>query len=143
MELPCGIIAPYTRTILSNSVSATRQAQIFAAFSAIESIATLLAPVYAVIYGVTVKSGVPALAFLVMACSALLSGAIATYVRISPDLRSSLPDQSSSDAEFSENKSLMSSFDAAEDCGGSFVLDDEIPVMYDYNTLRRLDYPTP
>lgn len=143
LELPCGPIAPYTRTVLSNSVSAVHQAQIFAAFSAIESIATLMAPIYSYIYGITVKSGSGAVTFFVMAFSAAVSGAIATYVRSTPSLKRTLPDQSRS-SEQSEYKSLLSSGDGGE--MGSFLLDDEAQAqeeIYAYDRLRRLDYPQP
>lgn len=41
-----GPLPPYTRTVMSNSVPAQNQAQIFSAFSAIEGISTLIAPIY-------------------------------------------------------------------------------------------------
>ena len=93
LQIPCGPIAPYTRTILSNSVGPSHQAQVFAAFSAIESIGTLIAPVYSLIYGFSVKEGAASLAFVVMSGSALMSAFIATYVRTNNRLRSTLPDQ--------------------------------------------------
>lgn len=50
--IPAGLVAPYTRTLLSNSVAVTKQAQIFAGFSAIESISTVISPVFAVGYSI-------------------------------------------------------------------------------------------
>jgi MFS family permease len=151
LEMPCGPIAPYTRTVLSNSVPAAHQAQIFAAFSAIESIATLIAPIYSYIYGATVKSGASAVTFFVMALSAVASGAIATYVRSTPQLKSTLPDQSRhSEHSDYESKSLLSGDRDGLVPGrgklGSFLLDDEAQAqeeIYAYDQLRRLDYPQP
>mmetsp|Transcript_9324 Transcript_9324/g.15628 ORF Transcript_9324/g.15628 Transcript_9324/m.15628 type:complete len:200 (-) Transcript_9324:44-643(-) len=70
-----GLVIPYTRALLSNSVLPEAQAQMFAGLSGIESIGTLLSPLFSLGYSLTVSTYGEAM-FLVMSfltgCSALI-----------------------------------------------------------------------
>lgn len=89
-----GPVTPYTRTILSNSVRLSEQAQVFAAFSAIESVGTLLSPLFGYGFSATVQRGLAGLMFEVMACLSLLAVCIISAVRVNVAVRCNLPDQS-------------------------------------------------
>ena len=80
MNLLSGLIIPYTRAILSNSVEAKQQAQMFAGLSGIESIGTLLSPLFSLGYSLTVGSFSEA---MMVVMSILTAGAamIMIYVR--------------------------------------------------------------
>lgn len=125
--LPAGLVAPYSRTLLSNSVPLRMQAEIFAGFSAVESIATLVSPLFTLGYSVTTSVGMPQAMFVVMGVITTLSFAIVTYVHCSEDLSRNLPDPSSQ----RKGESVCADSDAAvkhsldEACGhyrGSSVL---------------------
>jgi MFS family permease len=89
-----GPVTPYTRTILSNTVQPHEQAQIFAAFSAIESVSTLLSPLFGYGFSATVNIGLAGLMFEVMAGMAAVAVVIITVVRVNVSIRCNLPDQS-------------------------------------------------
>jgi MFS-type transporter involved in bile tolerance (Atg22 family) len=101
-----GLAAPYNRTILANTVLPSEQAQVFAAFSAVESFSTLLSPLMTVLYSFSASNGTPELPFFVMAFLLLCSNAILCYVRVTPALRHNLPD------EIMKNAVVFSSFSA-------------------------------
>ena len=107
-----GPATPYTRTILANTVLPSEQAQIFAAFSAVESISTLLSPLMTVLYSVSAQHDMPALVFFVMAILLVSSNLIVTYVRLTPAFRHNLPDEVLSDSGgvYSGSFSSFSSF---------------------------------
>lgn len=94
-----GPLPPYMRTVVSNSVPASQQAQIFAAFSAIEGIAALCAPLYSAGYTLLVQAGAPWVIFEIMAGAAAVALAIATYVRSVPRLAKHLPEVPEDGAE--------------------------------------------
>jgi len=90
--LMVGPMAPYTRTIMSNTVPISEQAKIFSAFSALEGISSLLAPLYSAGYTVFVGIGMPWLVFEAMALACLIGLLVASYVRMSPVLSKHLPE---------------------------------------------------
>jgi hypothetical protein len=87
-----GPMAPYTRTIMSNTVGPSEQARIFSAFSALEGISSLLAPLYSAGYTLFVQAGAPWLIFEVMAAATLVGLCIVTYVRATPSLSKHMPE---------------------------------------------------
>jgi hypothetical protein len=101
-----GPATPYTRTILANTVLPSEQAQIFAAFSAVESISTLISPLMIVLYSVSASNGMPALPFFVMATLLVCSNLILYYIRITPALRHNLPDEMKSVVVYSSFSSV-------------------------------------
>lgn len=103
-----GPATPYTRTILSNSVLSSEQAKIFAAFSSVESISTLLSPAMIVLYSITAGNGMPALTFYVMALLMLFSMSALAFIQMTPELRHNVPDEAIS-------RVVKSSFSAVED----------------------------
>jgi hypothetical protein len=86
-----GPVAPFTRTILSNSVPTSQQAKIFAAFSAVEGFASLFGPVYSAAYTLLVQAGSPWVIFEIMSAASFASLLIILYVRGSAGLRANLP----------------------------------------------------
>lgn len=88
-----GPATPYTRTILSSTVSFSEQAKIFAAFSAVESLSTLFSPLITLLYSYSAQEGMPALVFFVMALLLLGALLILGYVQITPDLKHNLPEE--------------------------------------------------
>jgi len=101
-----GPLAPYTRTILSNTVPASDQARIFSAFSAVEGLGALLGPLYSAVYTVFVKQGTPSLVYAIMALMTALSFLMIGYVRYEHTLNMNLP------ADIVEKRNYAS----AEDC---------------------------
>jgi MFS-type transporter involved in bile tolerance (Atg22 family) len=89
-----GPIIPYTRTILSSCVPQHQQAQIFSAFSALESIGTLFSPVFNAIYSYTVLSGNSWMVFEVMGLLSAISYMLICIAIYIDDIRGNLPDQS-------------------------------------------------
>lgn len=87
-----GPMAPYTRTIMSNTVTHAEQAQIFSAFSALEGIASLLAPIYSAGYTLFVQAGAAWMIFEVMAVATAAALVIMTYVRFTPSLSRHIPE---------------------------------------------------
>jgi hypothetical protein len=87
-----GPMAPYTRTVMSNTVSQSEQAKIFSAFSALEGIAALLAPLYSAGYTVFVQAGMAGMIFEVMAIATAVGLVIVTYVRYTPALAKHIPE---------------------------------------------------
>jgi hypothetical protein len=87
-----GPMAPYTRTIMSNTVTPAEQARIFSAFSALEGLSSLLAPLYSAGYTLFVQAGAPWLIFEVMAAATLVGLGIVTYVRVTPRLSKHMPE---------------------------------------------------
>lgn len=75
INLLTGLVIPYTRALLSNSVLPEAQAQMFAGLSGIESIGTLMSPLFSLGYSLTVSTYGEAM-FLIMSaltgCSALI-----------------------------------------------------------------------
>lgn len=70
-----GLVIPYTRALLSNSVLPETQAQMFAGLSGIESIGTLMSPLFSLGYSVTVGTYGEAMFLLMSAltgCAALI-----------------------------------------------------------------------
>lgn len=86
-----GPIVPYTRTILSNSVSSDEQAKIFSAFSAIEVLGALLGPLFSTLFGALLRLSVGWLIFEVFALISLLALCILTYMNSTPDIKQNLP----------------------------------------------------
>lgn len=87
-----GPMAPYTRTIMSNTVTHAEQAKIFSAFSALEGIASLLAPLYSAGYTLFVQAGAAWMIFEVMAVATAMGLVIMTYVRFTPSLSKHIPE---------------------------------------------------
>jgi MFS family permease len=93
--LPCllfiGPLAPYNRTILSNSVPPEQQAQAFAAFSAIEGVSALFAPLFSALYSYLVTSAYGGAVFLLMAIFVLVSLLMTIYIQVTPSIKMNLP----------------------------------------------------
>lgn len=87
-----GPLAPYNRTIMSNSVPTAQQAQIFSAFSALEGIASLLGPLYSAAYTLLVQEGCSWLIFEIMAGAAAVALMITVYIRSDERLSRHLPE---------------------------------------------------
>lgn len=87
-----GPLSPFMRTILSNSVPPEQQAQIFAAFSALQGIAGLAGPIYSASYSLLVEAHNAWVIFELMAVAALAALIIVTYVRNVPHLAKHLPE---------------------------------------------------
>jgi hypothetical protein len=94
MVLLTGPIIPYTRTILSSSVSSKQQTQIFSAFSALESIGTLLSPAFNVIYSFTVMQNYSWIVFEIMGALSGISLCLVYYASVNEEISRNLPDQS-------------------------------------------------
>ena len=75
-----GLVIPYTRALLSNSVLPETQAQMFAGLSGIESIGTLMSPLFSLGYSLTVSSYGEAM-FLVMSALTGVSALIIFHIR--------------------------------------------------------------
>jgi MFS family permease len=95
--LPCllfiGPLAPYNRTIISNSVPPEQQAQAFAAFSAIEGVSALFAPLFSALYSYLVTSGYDGTIFFLMAAFVIVSLAMTIYIQMNPLLKMNLPEE--------------------------------------------------
>jgi hypothetical protein len=94
-----GPLAPYMRTVVSNSVPHAEQAQMFAAFSALEGISALAGPMYSAAYTLLVQNNCAWVIFEIMAGAALIALLIATYVRCTPHLNKHLPEVPEDGAE--------------------------------------------
>jgi len=68
----CGPLTPRTRAIISNSSSPEHQAKILSAFSAVQSLATFVAPGFSAGYSFTVFS-CPGCMYIVFACMLFVS----------------------------------------------------------------------
>lgn len=86
-----GMVLPYTRTILSNSVPAELQAKAFSAFSATEGVSSLLAPVFGVVYAILVTQQIPRLLWFLLSLFFIGSFFIISYVKSSPSIYMNLP----------------------------------------------------
>jgi hypothetical protein len=75
-----GLVIPYTRALLSNSVLPETQAQMFAGLSGIESIGTLMSPLFSLGYSLTVGTYGEAM-FLVMSSLTGVSALIMFHIR--------------------------------------------------------------
>ena len=75
-----GLVIPYTRALLSNNVLPEAQAQMFAGLAGIESIGTLLSPLFSLGYSFTVKTYDEAM-FLVMSSLTAVSALIILSIR--------------------------------------------------------------
>jgi hypothetical protein len=80
INLLTGLVIPYTRALLSNSVLPETQAQMFAGLSAIESIGTLMSPLFSLGYSLTVSEYGEAM-FLVMSALTASSALIMFHIR--------------------------------------------------------------
>ncbi len=85
LTLVTGSITPYTRTILSNSVDHEYQAKMFSGFSAMESISSLVSPLFSVGYAITVGSWDTCMFYLMSAIN-LISLSLILYVIYTPEL---------------------------------------------------------
>jgi hypothetical protein len=97
-----GLVIPYTRALLSNSVPPDEQAQMFAGLSGIESIGTLLSPLFSLGYSLTVSSYGEAMFLLMSAltgCSALILFHIRTQKLISSEQYGSSASSSFSESD--------------------------------------------
>jgi MFS family permease len=86
-----GSITPYTRTLVSNSVNQSLQAQVFSGFSAFESIASLLGPLFGIGYSLSVGM-IDGLVYFVMSSFAFAAALIIVYVIMDSELRRNIPD---------------------------------------------------
>jgi MFS family permease len=95
--LPCllfiGPLAPYNRTILSNSVPPEQQAQAFAAFSAIEGVSALFAPLFSALYSYLVTSAYGGTVFFLMGLFVLISFLMIIYIQMTPSIKMNLPEE--------------------------------------------------
>lgn len=96
--VPCllmvGPLAPYNRTIISNSVTLDKQAQAFTAFSAIEGVSALFAPLFSALYSIFVVANFGAVIFYIMAFFVGVSFFMIYYIKSNKDLRRNLPEES-------------------------------------------------
>lgn len=90
-----GPIAPFTRTILSNSVPATDQARVFSAISAIELAGGMMGPIFGAIFSVLVKTSYPWLIFDLLGLITSISFFMILKVQTSPSIKQNLPMESS------------------------------------------------
>ena len=102
-----GPLAPYTRTIMSNSVAASEQAKIFSAFSALEGICSLLSPLYSAAYSLFVQADMPGMVFETMAVASVVALCIATYVRMTPSLAQHLPEDHGEEGQEAEESAVV------------------------------------
>jgi len=86
-----GPVAPYSRTILSNSVPVVEQAKIFSAFSALEVLAVLLGAAFNPLFAMLLRQSVGWLIFEVFAVLGAVSLGMISYLRSCPDLNDNLP----------------------------------------------------
>ena len=93
--LPAGPIAPYTRTMLSNSVPPHMQSSIFSAFSAIEGICTLMTPIFLAGYSGAVQAGLDWSVFVAMGCLCTISVVIIGYIRMNREYACNIPSEQS------------------------------------------------
>ena len=95
--LPCllfvGPLAPYNRTILSNSVPPDQQAQAFAAFSAVEGVSALFAPLFSALYSYLVTFGYDGTIFFLMAAFVAVSLVMTIYIQMNPLMNMNLPEE--------------------------------------------------
>jgi MFS family permease len=95
--LPCllfiGPLAPYNRTIISNSVPLEQQAQAFAAFSAVEGVSALFAPLFSALYSYLVTSGSDGAIFFLMAIFVAMSLVMTIYIQWNPLTHMNLPEE--------------------------------------------------
>lgn len=75
-----GLVIPYTRALLSNSVLPAAQAEMFAGLSGIESIGTLMSPLFSLGYSFTVSTYGESM-FLVMSALTGVSALIMLHIR--------------------------------------------------------------
>lgn len=101
-----GPAIPNTRTFLSCSVAPEMQSRALSAFSAIEALCTLVAPVFSGGYTYTVKAGLPFLMFEVMGCLTLVSFILILWV--------------SQREQYSRNIPIATSFVVAEKVAADF-----------------------
>lgn len=85
-----GPLTPRTRAIVSNSVPPSLQAQTLAAFSALQSLALILSPLYTAIYSATVETD-PAIVFYTFAIMCGLGLMLALQVLLNPEIKKNLP----------------------------------------------------
>jgi MFS family permease len=86
-----GPVPPYTRTILSNSVSVEEQARIFSAFSALEVLAVLLGGVFTPLFAVLLRMSAGWLIFEVFAVLTTCALGVIVYLCSCPDIYGNLP----------------------------------------------------
>jgi len=104
-----GPIAPYTRTILSNSVGVEEQAKIFSAFSAVEVLGSLVAPLFSSLFGAFLRLSVGWAIFEVFALLSLVALCILVYMNGSPDITQNLPLEGLAGLVASRSKSRLGS----------------------------------
>lgn len=92
-----GPLAPFIRTIMSNSVPTAQQAQIFSAFSALEGIASLLGPLYSAAYTLLVQEDCAWMIFEIMGTASAVALLIVVYVRSNERLARHLPEDKDGD----------------------------------------------
>ena len=88
-----GPLIPFSRTILSNTVPTSEQAEIFSAFSAIEGVGGMLGPVFSAIFSALVKTDYPWLIYEIMALLTAISFGMIVYVRCTPSINQNLPQE--------------------------------------------------
>ena len=89
-----GPINPYTKTVLSNTVSPLAQAQVFSAISAIESLASLSSPVFDAIFVGLLRANAAWLIFEIAAVLVVIAFFMIYYVRAKPSFAHNLPQES-------------------------------------------------
>lgn len=116
-----GPVTPYTRTILSNGVPHELQARIFAGFSALESIGSLVSPLLTVGYSICVSVNYAGMIFEVMALLTMVAFLLVSYIIYTPELFEQLPKAHQAHASFKTGPSgeVVSPFEAryGDECG--------------------------
>ena len=87
----CGPATPRTRALLSNSVPARYQARIFSAFSAVESIGSIISPIFNLGYAASVRKHYPGCMYTVMAFLGITAATIILWIRSNRNLSDNLP----------------------------------------------------
>ena len=88
----CGSAVPRIKSVLANSVQPSHQAQIFTAFSAVESVASILSHLFNVGYSYSVTKQKAALMFNIMAVLGLFASSLIFWLRNNADIYMNLPE---------------------------------------------------
>ena len=116
-----GPVAPYTRTIISNSVPAHCQAKAFAGIAGIEGIASFLSNVFGFMYSASVGNGTSWFVYAVFSSLAVASFSIVAYVQFDPHLRATLKEPTISNVRRGQGEVVAAGMvkqEAEEEGGG-------------------------
>ena len=98
-----GPIMPYTKTVLSNTVTPLAQAQVFSAVSAIEGLSGLSGPVFDAILVGLLKVNLAWLIFEIAAFVVLVAFFMIYYIRSTPAMAQNLPQETKVDTSIASS----------------------------------------